>query len=515
MALTIERFNSRCRVSPRARVGRREIERVVREDVGGAWARALGGSWAEGEAVVRIPRLRVELTLAAEAFTTGAAAEQWARALAEALWRALAGGRGEIVRAGSRAEWLGRYLLEVRAGTARDRWEYAEFGPHSGGPVEICLAALAREAAVAPAALGWIAAQGQLARWLADWSEPALEKLCALLSAGQPAPETTGEIFSTPYLVRVARAAHRFGLVAGGRIASRRRAIHLSLTPGGEAACASTAEDLFEALLTLELLLNHSTTDTSPLPRGLPLRVLASCREARRSATEHPENVALESALDLLRPTEAGAEASASASWIASEAAGLFLLVDRIERLRWLPLGQRTPLAAVHGPRLDGYLLAGIALAILGRAGEEPMQVDPAVALFAGWLGEPNLGAFRDFQASATSADRLAVLEALLGDECPPIPPAATWTFVFTALAAKLVLEFAATLRAFRQPSHAFIVETFLAVAGRLLLEKDCVSVALAPNSYRIVLRIAGADGPVESVSWLDGRRLLFVPETS
>ncbi len=539
MSLTIERFATRCRVSPRARIGRAQIEDTVRAGVVREGGRALAG-WERDGAVVRIRRLKVAVSVKARDFASDRAAEIWAAALAAALRRVLSGVAGETVRAPGRAEWLGRYLAEVLAGTAAGRWEYAEFAGGETSGASAILAALARESADAPAALAWLWENGRLDSLLAAFHERELAALGVLLRGATPCDAAeSGDALSPRSLAQIAVAARRHTPPQNGaRLGTRRRAIRLYLALHREGGAFFAAEDLHRALLMLDALLDPAARPDAAWPAEVAAAFVtarADLREPRGNAPPSAAGTALARALAELQPRippPASSAENESAPWIETEAAGLFLLVDRLQHLGWMTTfseaarerdsrsgGLRTATAQA-APERDvairrSPLLGGIALAILGRAGEPLVQLDPGVALFAGWVGEPDLAGFRDFLASAPTADCLAITDALLGEESPSMPADAALESIFTLLAAKLVREFAATLRAFRDPSHAFIVENFLAVAGRIRLEKDRLTVALTPNPYRIVLRIAGADSPVESVSWLGGRRLEFLSETS
>ena len=269
MSLTIERFATQCRVSPRARIDRAQIEGTVRAGVAQECGRALAG-WERDGAVVRIRRLKVAVSLAARDFASDRAAEIWAAALAAALRRVLSGVAGETVRAPGRAEWLGRYLAEVLAGTAAGRWEYAEFadGENSGGTATAILAALARESAVAPAALAWLWENGRLDSLLAAFHERELAALCVLLGGATPCDAAeSGEALSPRNLAQIAAAARRLTPPQNGaRLGTRRRAIRLYLALHREGAAFFAAEDLHRALLMLDALLDPAARPDAAWP---------------------------------------------------------------------------------------------------------------------------------------------------------------------------------------------------------------------------------------------------------
>jgi hypothetical protein len=490
------------------------IERVVRGGLIQEFGRALPREWEGSDAVVRIRRLNVVLKVARRDVDSTRVAETWAAALVAALRHALVAGAAEISRAESRGEWLGRYLTELLAGAAPGRWEYEEFANdhHAGSTASAVLALLAREAPIAPAALAWLSEMGRLEALLAIFDEAQLTQLCSLLSSDAPQGEVfesmTAGVLTPRLLAETAFALLRYVPPPNGaRLATHRRAICLFVALYREKTRAVTAGVLYEALMRLELLI-ESGGDASAISTAARPSIGGSS-----DARAREESALLQRAVDMLRPhvgLPAISAVNARAAWIAGEAAGLFLLADRIERLGWPTRWQNSPLAAVHGPRLVTYCLTGVALAVLGGRQDQPERIDPTAALFAGWFGEPHLAGFRDFLARGSHAERAALL-----DESTPVshPAAASWSALFDALAERLIIEFAATLRGFRRSSRGFIVKKFLAVSGRVRVEDHRVVVALAAMPLRVVLRVGGADLPVESVSWLGGRRLEFETE--
>jgi hypothetical protein len=135
---------------------------------------------------------------------------------------------------------------------------------------------------------------------------------------------------------------------------------------------------------------------------------------------------------------------------------------------------------------MDRFTLAGLALSALGRFDPEVKELDPAVALFAGFTGDPDMERMRTAFRESGRAEEL------------------------DRMAAAAVLEFGSRIRGFRKAPRQAVVRQFLARPGRIRVDEERVFVILAPNPFHIALHISGMDGPVERVPWLAGRRVDF-----
>jgi len=192
--------------------------------------------------------------------------------------------------------------------------------------------------------------------------------------------------------------------------------------------------------------------------------------------------------------------------WISSDWCGLFFLSSTLERLGWVPAWGQLPDFQAGGP---GCLVAGLALTIAERFDPALPSLDPAIALFAGYVHEPDfLHARRVFQQFSNAA-RLRVLQAALPHEAVD-QAAESWEGTFERLAETLLRTFASRIRGFRQASRPGIVRCFIARPGRVRIEPERLVVFPAPSPYNVALHISGMDDPVDSSIWLGRRRIDF-----
>ena len=125
-----------------------------------------------------------------------------------------------------------------------------------------------------------------------------------------------------------------------------------------------------------------------------------------------------------------------------------------------------------------------MALAIAGKMEPAPQALDPGLALFAGYVEEPDLDRLR----------RVLKADAAM----------------FEQRADVLIRSFAEHLRGFRQASRASIVRTFIQRAGRIRMDDERIVVTPEDSPYQVALHIGGMDGPIDALSWVGGRRLEF-----
>src|SRR5215211_2129602 len=108
--LTIDRMDLRVAVAARERDAHHlsgRVTRAVEDELPRACARALG-SLGDGDAVIRIKELALELTTDAEAVTGGALPGRWGRVLAEAVHDAIASSRA-VARFDSPVAYLAEF----------------------------------------------------------------------------------------------------------------------------------------------------------------------------------------------------------------------------------------------------------------------------------------------------------------------------------------------------------------------------------------------------------------------
>jgi hypothetical protein len=232
--------------------------------------------------------------------------------------------------------------------------------------------------------------------------------------------------------------------------------------------------------------------------------------DPRKQTANAPSQLAeLDQLLHLLRVELKIATPSAKplqAHWISSDWCGLFFLSSTLERLGWVDAWGRLPDFHAGGP---SCLVAGLALTIVARFDAALPALDPIIALFAGYLHEPDLlharRVFQDFPVGA----RMRVLRAALPQE--EVDQAAeSWETTFERLAEALLRIFASRIRGFRQATRQGIVRSFIARPGRVRIEPEHLVIFPAPSPYNVALHISGMDDPVESSAWLGRRRIVF-----
>lgn len=216
--------------------------------------------------------------------------------------------------------------------------------------------------------------------------------------------------------------------------------------------------------------------------------------------------------LEKLTPTVAGNQNRARTSdrsLISTSCAGLFFLIRILDRLKWIDRLTQSGLEAEYGSRILIHTLAGLAVAVLNRFDEQPRHLDAGLALFCGWLDEPDLTGFRHFFASEPSKKRHGILTALLEDETTR-GSSESWQACFEALAARVIREFTGRIRGFGRASRSYVLKNFIALPGRICIDETRLEVLVAASPFNLVLHLSGMDCPIETVSWLGGRRVEF-----
>jgi hypothetical protein len=466
------------------------VDRVARERFAAELAQYLGPSLSASGQVVRIRNLSVRVRIPAEELGETALLRVWLDAFGRALFEALAypAGTGpvETVRAANRAQFLAMFLRDIAAGGGQ-RWQYAEFQQFlSGSPAAAILAILHGEPAETLATLAELHAAGALELVLARLDDLALEQLFVAIANQQGVDSTP---LSVAHLAAVAKWALASPPPHGWNFESRRQALRLFIAASKSQGNSLTPRRIYHALLALFYLLespdaaallspDQPSPDAAARASGkwTPAEVIAffqNTRNTHRDASELASIHALLQALEPLRPLVPSAAASpksaAVETWVHSDCAGIFLLT-----------------ALVRPRDMDRFTLAGLALSALGRFDPEVKELDPAVALFAGFTGDPDMERMRTAFRETGRAEEL------------------------DRMAAAAVLEFGSRIRGFRKAPRQAVVRQFLARPGRIRVDEERVFVILAPNPFHIALHISGMDGPVERVPWLAGRRVDF-----
>jgi hypothetical protein len=136
-------------------------------------------------------------------------------------------------------------------------------------------------------------------------------------------------------------------------------------------------------------------------------------------------------------------------------------------------------------------------------------RFDPAIRIFSGWLRGADPDALRQFCRDADAATRQELIETLCGERGAQ-GSSATWDNTFIRLGSFLLREFAARLRGLSRSSDRFLVERTVAVPGTVTVGERVIVASLRPQPLWPALHVSGADTPVDSVTWMDGRRLEF-----
>ena len=342
------------------------------------------------------------------------------------------------------------------------------------------------------------------------------------VSARELSPETlTRRLESPPDPALLARLREAIG--DGKHEASAPGPTRESLEPRTDSSVRSLKGPPHPAVLTL---LRELIGRAEPAARGFELTpdllaqrlkdparpaVPALVREAGDLARRHAL-LELRRMLDTLRPLVplSGRDRGADTRLrrVSSDCAGLFLLVRLLACLRWPERILASSLGQASGPRAITYCLAGLGLAGLGRFVEAPDRLDPGLALFAGWLDEPDLAGVRRFFAAGSPAERQELLVALLGAGETVDGRSDCWASTFDRLADHIIRSFAWEVRGFRQSSREFVVKRFLALPGRIEVGERWLSVTLASSPFHPALHLSGMDEAVEAAGWLGGRRV-------
>ena len=523
MALRIAQFATQCKVSRRGQSAAHIVDNLARNRLSREIAFHLGPSLARQSAIIRIRRLTLSFSIPASEFEEDALAKVWVQTLGHALFTALAypSGSGpiEIFRADSLAEFLASVVRDLLEGDTSRRWAYTEFaeilGLDNPGALLALLCQWPRE--TLPVLLS-IEKSGRLEKLLGRLDELALERLIATLSeaegAYQRGADQEGDS-AIRLLVAVADHVSHDPPRSFRILRTRGYALQLYVRSHVGGGPSPSPRRLFHGLCALSCLLERPYILDSPefdLELGSPQpdvsALFGKLRLEVQSAAHSPLVPRLVHSLAQLR-SALRVEVTAPVSGvrrIGSDWCGVFFLCETLDRLGWVPQWQRlTPFQAGG----VSCLLAGLALSTTFRFDTDFTSLDGGIALFAGYIDEPDLAHCRSFFSTTSSSVRREVLLSALGIE-PTEAAIADWPATLEALSGKLLAEFAARIRGFRKASPRSIVNSFLRHTGLITLTEDKVRACCEPSPFNVALHISGVDQPVESVSWLGHRRLEF-----
>jgi hypothetical protein len=494
------------------------------------------------------------------------------RELFSALAHPSGTGPFEILRFESRPDFLAAAIRDLVTGVTAGHWEYEEFASLFKLPTGEAILALLEEASSEMVRTLLILEGRDLLENLLDfWNQAALDRLFLRIDSLGGVSGPSDENLAIEHLIATASLllSNHF-LLSGGHFlggddsGERKLALKLFLLSARESdwrngrltspQTISRALRVFGALLDLHKFATAAKWRLLTGAAGQPDDSIVSGLTAsigNMMATASGESrIAFTELLDKLRPvansrirgnlliefeniiatgtpesrtafaglfeqlvsvggTGNGQNRPAESKWISTDCAGLFLLVRILDKLEWPDRVARLSFGAAFGRRLLTYTLAGLASAILERFSEEPMHLDSGLALFSGWIDEPDLGGFHSFLASESVETRRDLLVELLGDEITE-EGSMSWKSCFDSLATHMIGEFTRHIRGFGRSTRSFVVKNFLALTGRIRIEETHLVIVFTSSPLHVVLHLSGLDDPVEAVDWLGARRIEF-----
>ncbi len=435
--------------------------------------------------------------------------------------------RTEVFRAESVASFIASAIQELMEGIVATKWQYAEFDEvFRQGSTHAALTLICKWPRLSMAILLELAQRGILDRLLARFDELAMERLFALLASRT---DHDAEPLFVADLILTAKLALAHLPEKTVALRSRWYALSLFIRAHRTGQPLRSPRELFHTLLALASLLDEEVfwhnaprsdsaamrypANVAALLESIARRVRESDAESLRHGRSPRPDVqspftelrtllfALRTELKVPPPTPTPSEVR----WISSDYCGLFFLTGVLVRLGWIAAWQQLPAFQPGGLTC---LVAGLALAVVGKFDPALVTLDPGLALFAGYSDNPDLAHTRRVFLEFPREARLRVLHAAVKNGAHD-DAAQDWQSTFDLLAEKLLREFAASVRGFRQAKRQAIVKSFIAQPGRIRVERERLVVVPSASPFHVALHVSGVDGAIESVSWL-GRRLEF-----
>lgn len=521
MTLTIHKLSTRCRSPKSAERVSALVDDTARGMLGSELRGQLGPSLDRLPAVIRMKQLHVKVKIPARKLNAAALATAWARAITVALHQTLAHPRGEAAPDSSRrheseAAYKAAMLHHIATKGLHPCWEFPELKQwQSGSPADAVVSLLRQDGSLIAHIFAEMEQRGWLDALLTGLDELSLERIMQSIASTEfPSAGLTIDRFVE---LGVAAAAPG-GVRTHWAFAGRRQATRLWARLHPRFAVRDTWHALRLLLRFLEMPMIVALRDPALLSDTIPFpswcEAIVKMKAAPGPASSQVNSSALVSArsaellqaLRALQPLVPSAAPISStgpmetAQWIVSGCAGMMLMTPIVRRLDLWRLVDEPEFIRFGGPRALSFLLAGVGMTLLGRwrPGD---PVDPAVALFAGMLSEPDLTGMKGFFSEA-SIDCVA-----------DVVKAGTWEEALDAAATELTRTFAGVVRGFRHATREAVVRQFLCVRGRIRVERTRLLVVLDSTPWAVALRLSGVDAPVERVEWLNERRVEFVLE--
>lgn len=520
MTLTIGRLHVRTRVPARLRTVASATAQLVREVLPQSASRHLDRLPQE-PAVARIRRLYVRVRLTAAELDARRLGDAWSDAFARALIRAInqPPEMGGTLASGSAETWFAEVTIAILDGRLSE-WAFDEFEPYRDLPASSAIVSLVRDhEADWPAVLAQLARKDRLDRLIHALGADGCRQLLPAMTDRR----TWSSVTSLDELASIAALTVRQLATVLPRESLDMLALRLVAAAADDGGRASTysPETLRSAIAALVWLSRRLQQPSSGFARRYPalpidelhgapalLAVITSAYDALRRP-DPPVSGPLASIRELLPVFTNANEPGTAMTVTDSPVAGLFLLVPVLDRARWAERIRASVLGKAYGANAVTYVLTGTALAILGRAPTGTERIDPGVATFAGWLEGADPSALRRLARDQGREVWVDLVRCLAGDAVEG-DLIAGWDLAFSVLGTTLVRQFAERLRGFSRSTERFIVERMLAAPGRLEIDEHRVLVRLHSNAFWPVIRLSGADAPVDAVSWLGGRQVAF-----
>jgi hypothetical protein len=517
MTLTVHKLTTRCRSPQGLERPGALVDDVARGPLRSELQACLGPSLDRLPPVIRLKELRVRVKIASRDLNPVNLATAWARAFTLAIHRALARppGDGAVVlrRYESDAAYRAAMMHHIATQGLASCWEFPELARLGGGSTaEAASIVLLSDSRLSYQILAELERRGWLDLLLMFWGELSLERIMRAMAVSDR--QEAG--LSLENLIELGRAAATSGgLRTRWPIGSRRQAIRLwvhlqqRLPLRGVWHGLRLLSKCLEIPALLMLRDPRLLADAIPFPGWCETIVTGGAAPADGGSAPEAGYASggLLAVLELLRPLVPSAASSTAAAhpagnmmWVASDCAGVLLLLPIVRRLdltRWI---RKPQFACFGGLRSLSFLLAGMGMTLL-KPWSPIDPVDPAVAIFAGMLLEPDVAGMRQF-FSQTNASAIA-----------DFVQAENWPEALDRAATELSLTFAGQVRGFRKASRDAVVKQFLRVRGRVLLQETRLLVVLEPTPWAVALHLSGMDAPLEKVEWLGQRRADFVLE--
>jgi hypothetical protein len=513
MTLAIECFRTRCRAGPGAAIDRRAIETLVREELPRSCAALLGEAFAQQRGFVRLRQIRLSLRVARRDWDKRQLAQQWSAALAQALRQALAQpGSADIVRYEEADEWLAAVIEALLTASIRGNWRFKEYEHLADLQLDQALQLLIADDALLEPILVAVARRGAAPALLRAVSDGTLERWAACLDAKSVDVAATSEqiLAVLENLLRFDRSS-AFASIQSARLAltmwlrswAQGQATAWAVQRSGLTFIAVAIRALQESRSTEHLA--RYVSELRAIEHANLLRQVLASDDTRLPRPTHAISALREQLSELASVLQPASRAAAETVY-SSDIAGLLLLVGAIARSNWPRLVRHSALWQRLQERTLTYLLADVGLRVAQHAGLA-CSGDPAIAVLAGWLDEPDWRALERFRSTVTAEECADLARAI--DVAPDVRD---WPQLVDRCSGHLLRQFAGTVRGFRSASEGFIARKLLAVRGELRIDEQRIAVVLATSPYHVALHVCSGFAKLEAVSWLGWRDVVFHP---